>query len=61
MSSPRSIEACKVLGIEEEELLIKDKSNFENDIIPPHFLKYKDEYAQTRAEVYERGRIDRLQ
>jgi len=59
--SPRSIEACKMKGIEQSELLAKTINDLENEPIPIKFLEFKDEFLELKASFYEKNRLFRLQ
>jgi len=58
--SPRSIEACKMLGFSESDLLIKTKEDFMNDPVPKQFADHKDEYLDLKVTYYEKARQIRV-
>jgi len=59
-TSPRSIEACLLLGIEQRELLQKDIADLKDEYIPPQFLKHSEEYLNLKLHYSEHIRLQKL-
>lgn len=59
--SPRSIEACKSQGVEEWELLIKSKAEFEKEHVPDQFKEDANEYLDIKTQFYEKSRLTTIE
>ena len=59
-TSPRSIEACRIQGINQRELLIKIQEDVENEPIPQQFINHKEEFLDLKLVFYERARQKKL-
>lgn len=58
--SPRSIEACKTLGIEEYELLVQEPSLDAHEEIPLQFKDNVQEFLKIKAKFTEYHRRKRV-
>ena len=56
-----SLEACKIQGIEQCELLAKTAEDFKQEEIPSKFQEYENEFLALKAEYYEKCRQVRVQ
>jgi len=61
LDSPRSIEACLSLGIEQRELLQKNLGDLKDEYIPPQFHRHSDEYLNLKLQYSEHIRHQKLQ
>jgi len=61
LTSPRSIKACVIKGIEEWELLYKSQEELADEVIPAKFQKHRQEFLDLKADFYEKNRQSRLQ
>ncbi len=59
-NSPRSVEACRRLGIEEHELLIKDFKDIEASEIPIQFHDNAEDFIRIKSSYYEHLRRKRV-
>ena len=59
--SPRSIEACKIEGIEEKELLKKPMEDIQDELIPPQFAEQKELFWDLKFTFYEHTRQKKVE
>ena len=59
-NSPRSVEACRRLGIEEHELVIKTSHDLATEYIPIQFKDSSEDFIETKRKFYEHLRQKRV-
>ena len=58
LNSPRSVEACRRIGVEPRELLYMDLQNFKN--VNPEVRSLNRELQNLRFEHYEKLRLETI-